>query len=232
MKDFVISINPLAEFIEASDNRKKTIVAEQLNPDPVRIPYYQRAKSSIAKTIMDNGNQKYIVEAKELLLQKVPLKKWQKSDKVNSLVVLELWEKMILPDFINKKRLEPVKTKAKFLPLYGIQIKVSPTRIFRIEHHGKRYIGAFKLHFSKNKAFNNKQSALVAQLLNQFLSNFVAEEDEIVHPQLCLCIDPFSGSVITAANKMKYDMKQLKNACIEIHAIWNGEGQNRNSEVA
>lgn len=44
MNQIIISINPLAEFLEASESRKKKIVEEQLNPDPVRIPYYQKAR--------------------------------------------------------------------------------------------------------------------------------------------------------------------------------------------
>ena len=116
MNEVEISINPLAEFLEASDYRKRTIIKEQLNPDPVRIPYYQRARSSIAKSIMDNGNRTHIEDAKNLLVQKIPVKNWQRSDKVNSLSALDLWEKMTLPDFVQKKHLEPVKTKAKKKP--------------------------------------------------------------------------------------------------------------------
>lgn len=224
MKKIEISINPLAEFLEATDSRKKRIIDEQADPDPVRIPYYQLARASIAKSILDNKNyQIHLEEAISKINQKVVEKKWQKSDKINSIKALELWGDMYLPDMIVNNSLERIRTKVKFLPLYGVQIKISPTAIFRIEIEGKKYIGGFKIHISKGKPFNNKQSAFVAQLLNQFLSNFVAKEDEIVDSQLCICIDPFSGTMISASNKIKLDMKHLKNVCKEICDIWSNE---------
>lgn len=219
MKNIEISINPLAEFIEATDSRKKRIIAEQLDPDPVRIPYYQKARSVIKKSILSNGDTKIVDEAIPQIAGKSVLKRWQRNDKTNSINALNLWKGMNLPEKLSNYKLELVKTKAKFLPLHGIQIKVSPTAIFKIEIDGQTYVGAFKIHLSKGKAFSIKQSALVAQLLNLFLNNFVAGEDEIVDPQLCLCIDPFSGTIVSASNKIKYDTNQLKKACKEIVSI-------------
>jgi len=223
MKKIEISINPLAEFLEATDSRKKKIITEQLDPDPVRIPYYQKARATIRKFILSNGDKKLIEDALLKIAQKTVTKDWQKNDKANSIISLQLWQDMHLPDTLLENRLECVQTKAKFLPLYNVHVKVSPTAIFRIEIEGKKYLGACKVHISKGKPFNIKQSAFVAQMLNQFLSNFVVQEDEIVDPQLCICIDPFAGTIISAANKIKFDMKQLKIACAEIKEIWNNE---------
>lgn len=232
MTQIEISINPLAEFLEASESRKNRIIAEQLNPDPVRIPYYQQARASIVKALLDNGNPEHIEIGKNKIAEKVPTKDWQRYNKVNSTEALNRWSDMVLPPALLEHKLVRVQTKAKFFPLYGVNIKVSPTAIFRLEYEGVKYIGAIKVHISKGKPFNNKQSALVAQLLNQFLSNFVAEEDEVVHERLCLCIDPFAGTVINASNKIKYDMKQLKVACQEICTIWDNEAGGQNLGVA
>ena len=41
MTNIQISINPLAEYLEATTARKLKILEEQQNPDPVRIPYWK-----------------------------------------------------------------------------------------------------------------------------------------------------------------------------------------------
>lgn len=222
----------MAEFLEATESRKKRIIKEQLEPDPVRIPYYQKARSVIKKSILSNGDMTVVDEAIPQISGKSVLKDWQKNDKTNSLKVLNLWKEMKLPNKITENKLMLVSTKAKFLPLYGIQIKVSPTAIFKVEIDGQIYLGAFKIHLSKGKAFNIKQSALVAQLMNLFLNNFVVGENEIVDPQLCICIDPFSGTMVSASNKIKYDVSQLKKACKEIISIHDENSFEQAVEVA
>ncbi|WP_300661258.1 hypothetical protein [Fluviicola sp.] len=231
MQQIEISINPLAEFLEATESRKIKIIEEQLDPDPVRIPYYQKARASIVKSFMGNKNHELVKMAIEYIRQQPIKKKWHISNKAGSLEALANWMNMNLPQELLDAKLERLTTKAKFYQLYGVLIKISPSGIFRVVIDGQKYIGAFKVHISKGKPFSNKQSALVAQLLNLFLSGFVAEEDEIVDPRFCLCIDPFAQSVITASHKIRYDVRQLKTACSEINHIWNNSG-NKNLGVA
>lgn len=51
MTTYQISLNPFAEYLEATESRRRKILEEQLEPDPVRIPYYQLAKARIKKSI-------------------------------------------------------------------------------------------------------------------------------------------------------------------------------------
>lgn len=231
MNQIIISINPLAEFLVATEKRKIKIIEEQLNPDPVRIPYYQKARVSIKNCIIAKGNLSSIDEGIEFLKEKVPEKDWQKHDKKNSIIALELWKQMNLPTSLLENDFEIIRTKVKFLPILGIHIRVSPNLIFRTKIEGQIYIGAIKIHISKGKPFSIKQSAFVAQLMNLFLSRFVVQENEIVNPQLCICIDPFSGTMVSASNKIKVDAKELKAICKEIPGIWD-ELNNNNQEEA
>lgn len=138
---------------------------------------------------------------------------------------------MLFSDVLKNQKLERVKFKMKILNIYGVNIKISPNLIYRVENNGKKVIGALKVHLSKGKPFTHRQSALVAQLLHQYLSNF-ANEDEIVDPQLCICIDPFAGTTISASNKIKLDMKEIKLLCKEIPIIWDQVNNNRSSDAA
>jgi len=100
MTKYQISINPFAEYLEASESRRKQILNEQLNPDPVRIPYYQLAKSRIKTSIVNSGNYTAIKEGIRELTAKKPVKKWQISDRVNSIKALENYQDMLLSKLI------------------------------------------------------------------------------------------------------------------------------------
>lgn len=216
MTKYQISINPFAEYLEATESRRLKILEEQQVPDPVRIPYYQLAKARIKKSIELSGSLRPINSAIKLLTEKTPVKEWQKNDRKNSIIALENFKKMLLPEVIKENKLEIIKPKQKHLNFNGITILISPNIVFRITIDGVKYIGACKIHISKGKAFSHKQSKLVANLLEQYLSNCVAEEDEIVDNSLCFCLDPFAGTTINSNSKVVIDMKQVKQLCNEI----------------
>lgn len=223
MKELEFSLISLAKFLSGTPSEKNTIIQEQLNFDLDRPFPYQAAKWPITKYMLAKGDPSILNNGIEHIKNKTPDTDWKRRDNKYSIEALELFKKMPLPAFIKGYELEKIQTEAKFLPIYNINIKISPNCIFRIEHEGQKYIGAFKIHIAKTDPFNNQQSALVAQLLNQFLSNFVVKEDEIVDPRLCICIDPFEQTIINASHKMKLDMKQLKAVCGEIHQIRNND---------
>lgn len=214
----IISINPLAEYIEASESRRTKIIEEQLNPDPIRIPYYQLAKARMKKSIALSGLLGPINEAIEVLKARKPKKLWQINDNINSIEALNKFKQMALNSIITTNELEIVKTKEKYFKYNGIEINVSPNLIFRVVIDGKKHIGACKIHVSKGKPFSNKQSKLVANIIEQFLSNCVAAEDEYVNPLLCFCLDPFAGTTINSNSRVSIDMKQLKAICDNIAA--------------
>lgn len=216
MTNIHISINPLAEYLEATAKRKRKILEEQQNPDPVRIPYYQLARARIKQSIESSGSLKPVNAGIKELNKRKPLKDWQKSDKINSIKALELFSGMLLPQLILENKLELISVKQKHITFNGVRVKVSPNIVFRIVVDGVKHIGACKIHLSKGKIFSTKQSKLVAAVLELYLSNCVAEEDEYVNPVLCFCLDPFAGTTINSNNKVNFDMQVVKEMCQDI----------------
>ena len=211
-----ISINPFAEYLEATTARKVQILKEQQNPDPVRIPYYQLARARIKKSIELSGSLKPVNAGIKELSKRKPLKDWQKSDKLNSIKALELYSGMLLPQLVRENNLELISVKQKHINFNGVSIKVSPNIVFRIVVDGVKHIGACKIHVSKGKKFSTKQSKLVAAVLELYMSNCVAAEDEYVNPVLCFCLDPFAGTTINSNNKVNLDMQVVKEMCQDI----------------
>lgn len=226
MKPVEISINPFAEYLEATESRRKQILKEQMIPDPVRVPYYQLAKARMKTSIANSGDYAAVKSGISELTARKPVKKWKISDRINSITALQNYQNMLLPKLITENKLELITAKQKHLKFNGITIKISPNIIFRIVIDGVKHIGACKIHVSKGKPFSNKQSKVVATLLYQYLSNCVAEEDEFVNPELCFCLDPFAGTTINSYSKILVDMKIIKEVCEEINKSL-GDAQNQ-----
>lgn len=120
MQEIEISINPFAEYLEATELRRISIIKEQMIPDKRRLPYYQLAKAKIKSSIIDNANYAIINDSIRILKERKPIKNWQIADKKNSMLALEHFKNMILPKKIIMEQFEEVSTTFKHLNLYGI----------------------------------------------------------------------------------------------------------------
>lgn len=216
MSKYQISINPFAEYLEATESRRAAILKEQLSPNKVKVFHYQLAKARIKKSIALSGSYKPVKDGIKILKERKPENSKKKSDQISSIEALERYMNMLLPDSIKDNKLELISVKQKDIDYEGISIKVSPDIIFRITIGNQKYIGGCKLHVSKRKPFSHKQSKLVAGLIDFYLSNVVVKEDEIVDSVLCFCLDPFAGTTINSNSKVALDMQLVKKLCSEI----------------
>ncbi len=89
----IISINQLADFAEASESKKKSIIKQQIKPDKNRVSWYQRAKGAIRRYLTNVSDPTPLKEALKAIRASVPASKHQISDKN---VSIEALEKMLL----------------------------------------------------------------------------------------------------------------------------------------
>ncbi len=149
-----------------------------------------------------------------------PIKDWYKIDQKVNIDVLERFKEMSFPKAIIGKKLEKTTSRIKSMPFYGIYIKIVPSLIFRVKIGNEIHIGACMIHSSKQHPFSVIESKIVATLLSQFCSACVKKENEIVNPELCLCIDTYAGTVINSNNYFLTDMKNVKKTCFDIPNNW------------
>lgn len=220
MSDYTISINSLAEYLEASDARKKSILKEQIKVNEFKAQWYQLAKARIKKSIQLSGDLKPVNNGIKVLNDKSPLTKQKKSDKECSIEALKNFKKMVLPTLIQENEIETINEKWKQLTIYGVIVKMKPTLVFKMKINGKTHVGACQVHISKRKPFNNVQSKLVSTLLFQYVSNHIAGEGEIPNNELCFCVDPFAGTTINAFSNISLDMKKIKKICLDMQKVW------------
>jgi hypothetical protein len=220
MASYQISLNQLAEFQGATENVKRRIIAQQLSPDQFRIPWYQLTRARVKKSIELKGNLDPILDGIKTLLNKVPVGKKQESDRHVSLEALERYVKIKLPSLLKDIDFTIIRPKVKSTSISNVEVIVAPDVIVKGVLNGKNILGGVKIHISKTKPFDFQKSQIVASTIYTFLKNEVAEDSIEVLPELCLCLDIFSGRVVSANNHDAKVFKEVREICEEVKRLW------------
>lgn len=229
MIKYLIPINTFAEYFEAKESRKITLLKRHIkNEEKQKLkvvdeptPFYgNTSRSQIVRTILNGLNHSLTEKTIRDVRSLKPDTDWQKTDQKINIDVLERFKEMSFPQDILGKKLEKIKPEIKSMPFYDIYIKIVPTLTFRVNIDGKINIGACMVHSSKEHKFSIIESKIVATLLSQFLSACVLKENEIVNSELCFCIDTYAGTVINSNNYFPSDMKNVKKVCSELPLNW------------
>lgn len=220
MSKYYISINQFAEFSNANESSKKRILKQQKNPNKLLIPWYQRAKGAIRKYFVDVNDYSVIDKAIQILTEKIPSNNRQKIDRQVSIEALEELKRVKLPSILQHLDYEVITAIEKNLLINNVDIKVSPEVIIRAKYKGEVIYGAIKIHISKGKPFNLNQATYVATTMYQFLKKNVILDGEKVLPELCLCLDIFSGRLVPAPENITSEILKIKIICNEIKELW------------
>jgi hypothetical protein len=220
MPQYHISVNQLAEFTKASAAGKARIVKQQIDVNKLRAFWYQLAKGRIKKYFYNVKDIEPILSGIKVLKSKQVSKKNQILDKNVSIEALERIIKLQIPELLKNIKYSIVKSEEKAVYVDGVSIHISPEIIIKAELNGKTCYGGVKLHVSKSKPFDPTQSSYVSLLLKKFIERHVANEPEIVIPELCFCLDVFSDRLTPAPVDEQLYNEGIKAFCAELRTIW------------
>lgn len=219
---YIISINQFADFSKATEASKKRIIRQQKDPNKFMVAWYQLPKAKIKKSIENNCDIEPILKGIEELSQRIPKKQRQVLDRAVSLEALSRYISIKLPDLLKTVPYEIIKkVESKSIFINGVEIIISPDVIFRIKADGKTYLGAVKVHISKNNVFDNIQTRYISSLINKYLKEVIAKDDEEVLEELCLSIDVFGEKVISVPKNLSKSLAEIEVLCEEVKIIWN-----------
>ena len=138
-----------------------------------------------------------------------------------SIEALTRFLRMGLPDFLEKVPYEVLsKPKISYIIVNGVKIIVSPDIIVRINIDGQFYLGAIKIRIAKSSLFTPKQSRRIATMIHKYLEDVVANDDDMVSKKMCVALDVFHNSTITAPSKMKKIFSEIESSCNEVKLLW------------
>ena len=219
--DFNISINQLAAFFRGTPGKKRGIIKQQKNPNPLKVFWYQLAKARIRKMLAKRGDIQPILEGIEELKSRKLSKKRQIDDRTVSLEAMQKFIEMKLPKALQGLNYEVMKrNKIKSIYVKGVELIVSPDLIISFVVDGKRHLGAIKIHIAKHSQFDSKQQSLISAALQKYLEKVVAKGGDVVLPEFCLSIDIFSGEVISAPKNIDEKFKDIEVMCEEVKTMW------------
>lgn len=222
MAKFDISINPLAEFIEATSKRKRSIVKQQLFPPKFKVTRYRTARSHMRKSLMQGFSSREIVAGISVLQMREPKSKFAASDIQNSIEALRVFLNLRFPEMKDLISCHFFKSDINSFELSGVNIIVAPDLVLKYQKDGVTYLGGIKFHISKGSQFSYDGSQVVAYGIKSLLENKIASDSEKVDPRLCLSIDIFGQRVMNAQSLGNTISEKVEIACEEIKSIIKG----------
>ncbi|MGD9994029.1 MAG: hypothetical protein AB7S69_12070 [Salinivirgaceae bacterium] len=220
MRDYIISINQMAEFSSATEAGKRRIITQQLNPNKIKISYYQMPKARVKKSLALKGDLKPVFDGINTLLSRQPVNKRQETDKTVSIEAMERFIQLKLPKILKEIDYSVIKPEKKTTTISDVKVIVSPDLIIKGLFNGQTVMGALKIHISKHKPFDLQKSQIVSTTIYKYLQNEIVDDSAIVLPELCFCLDIFSGRMVSAKDAHESKYNEIIELCDEIKRFW------------
>ncbi len=211
-----ISINPLAEYVGASERRKRAILRQQKYPSDFIVARYRTARAAFSNYFKDGYDQNILIRAIERLQGKKPTSDWSRNDTVNSIEALRRFLSIEIPFKSLKCRFS--KPDIKEYNINGVSVIVAPDLLLEWEVEGQKYVGAIKFYIKK-KDLTLQQGRLSASLLADFMRRTNSEETT-VSKRHCVCVDVMNQRIFAAPGNIIEDMNSISDACYEINTLW------------
>ncbi|MFN8263930.1 MAG: hypothetical protein U0T07_10410 [Chitinophagales bacterium] len=212
-----ISVNKLAEYMDANATRRRKIVFDAKYPQKFIVTRYKEARDTIKQCLENGYGEDFVLNVIEELEDKECDTEFQKQDVALSIEALELFldtDISSLSDF-------------NFTPTFGnellnisnVDISVNPDLIVSKEISGKKNIGAIKLHLSKNNTLSEESQKIVGAIIYTYTQDFLLKRRDVANPKLCISFDIFKQGIEICPSAYKMRMNRIEAACEEI-ALW------------
>lgn len=211
----------LAEYMAASEQRRRTIIRDCKYRAIARILQHDEAKAAVSKFIRDADDESdYLVKRAQELRDHYALSDFERDTlDVNADYIErfnEVCDKIDWPDCYVE-----APGPAKSIDMNGVQ--VSPEIYFRFSRTtktNKQRVGAGTLRYAKGKTLPKN----VAEWQSAFLFGYLTEDTAVggADPEfkLCLTVDAYAGVAHSAPSNSVSRFKNMQAACASIAERW------------
>ena len=214
-----VSINPLIEFVDASNCKKVSIVRKQKHPSTFVVAPYGTARAALKRYVKTDFDKTCIYDAISRLQSRDNSTSWKSSDTANSIHALKRFIDSNFPSVYGKIRCSFPKPEFKNCFIGEVDVTVAPDLVLRWEVDNVSYLGAVKFRLSQS-SINNSSGFNAAAILAHYLRTSVATPDEIVDCTHCLFVDVMSDRIYTAPSDITPLLKVLEEVCEEYGQLW------------
>jgi hypothetical protein len=221
-----ISVNKLAEYLDANPSRRKAIVTESKYPEPFIVTRYKDArefaKLYFASSMDEDAVLKEIKRFEKLSIAaaKLPGGDFQAQDNQLSADALTLLLESELPDF-SGAIVSPYADQNKKIITKGVAISINPDLVVKKNIAGIVNVGIIKLHFIKNFQLSDESQKIVSVMLHEYAKKHVINvaKGEVVNSKFCISFDIFKQQFVVCPTGIKLRLRRVEDACEEI-ALW------------
>lgn len=213
-----ISLNKLAEYLEADSQRRKKIVYDAKYPQEFITTRYREVRPCISDYLCGRTDDDGLRDLALALRSRKSGTKFQLDDYRNSADSID--------HFLNQEKsalsgLDFVAPEDNFkMVIAGVSISINPDLIIYNTIRGVRNVGAIKMHLSKSNTLTLDSQKAVAAILHQYVKDHIAEAGERPNPNLCFSSDIFSEKIVLSPSSHVRIMQKVEIACEEIALRW------------
>lgn len=217
-----MTVNKLGEYLVASPRRQRRILEQLKYPDENRFGAvaHSEAREAIKAYFVSGFDPKIILDCISLLKGKDPVNDYQEAMINSSVEGLEL---VLESEEIDKGLTYlPYEGPNPKLNLHGVEISVYPDLIVENTIRGTEFVGALKLHLSKNSSNTEEGDKYIAAILHMFGTEHLNSlGKDSTRPSLYLSYDIFADTFTECPKSISRRMEDINAGCLNIVAIWN-----------
>lgn len=213
-----MSINKLAEYMEADAIRRRQIVKEMKKDSDFRKLRYKPVRDILIKYFKSGYDDSILEDA----IIKVEAKKsgstWDDSDHPNSILALKHLLGTSLPDLTDYDVVNDV-SKISSIELSGVTVSIKPDIYLRNKHSKK--VGGIKVHIAKTEKFwlNKTSREYAASLIKYaYIAHGIGEKE--IDNNACISVDVFKENYSTSPRAYKLLLGRMEASCEEIALRW------------
>ncbi len=222
-----LSANQLADYLNATPPRRKSIIREAKYPKTSVVARYSGAREGLATYLCDAGRSPATLTKAIIKLQEKESKfsatDWTKQDCNLSVEAIQTFQKSYNSLGLSKIDCKPIVTKQPKLSIEGVDVSVAlDATTHRLGKSGQKCVGGLILLFAKSDASTKSRearcrtSAVLAALFAEQHLAYLGEPDS----KICFALDVFGGRIFPAPSMYPTKLEHMKASCEEVALRW------------
>ena len=215
-----ITVNKLGEYLVASSTRQRKILETIKYPKDEGGQWgfvHSDAREALKRYFVSGFDDSHIVECINKLKDSIGTDS-EKNYYQSSILLLE---KALdsRSEELKSFEFELYSPKKEYLNIEGVSVSVYPDLLVKSHNRGKDYVGALKIHLTKNSELNQESGKFIATILHKYTTEFFLT-DLHIKTDLHISYDVISDNIIKCPLSVKNRWKEIEAGCKNIAAIW------------
>lgn len=221
VNDPKISARYLADYMAASDIKKRSIISACKYQPIARVIQHNEAKQTISKFLRsENPNVEQLIVTADKIRGRMADSNFDRDLLDHNADYIERFANMVDELSLPSAEILP-PGKPQPLTLEGVHITIdAQIRLRRLTQKNEVKIGMGTLRYAKGKALKPEVGAWQSSLLMGYLSLVDVEYDAKPERKLCLTIDAYTGKCFSAPTDSTTKFKNIEAACAAIAERW------------